>query len=281
MVRSWAADWFWIFKNLCYRTFKLLLSQPRFTTCKTFLELFVNELLLLKPPSPSPPKSTRSGTGLNNNASNRLVQVCRIISCCFPCVTWVGLWWECDPVGIVKSQDITLGHCKQIICCRLHQTLKVESNPGGRTSAVCEWGIQQVEMWQFSDAQAWIPQQPERAAVLSRVQYSVCDLLVRAAYQHCVCMQEMKSRSATLETCQIDHSCGRERWKQLGILHAPAHDVQLKKRCIGKLGAWLALLGVTQTRIIVTILTSAHTHTGNQQACIYYVTLMPVCYVCS
>ena len=76
----------------------------------------------------------------------------------------------------------------------------------------------------------------------------------------------MKSQSATLGTCQAKRTCGKGLWEIAGSLHAPAHAVQLKRRCIGKLRAQLTVLGLRQTSIIVMILTDTRIHTGTQQA---------------
>ncbi len=105
-----------------------------------------------------------------------------------------------------------------------------------------------------------------KSCSVARVLQSVCNMLVTAAYQHFACIQEMKLRSATLGTCQVKKTCGKGHWEWLGILRAPAHAVQLKRRCIGKLRARLTVLGLRQTGITVMILTDTHIHTGTQQA---------------
>ncbi|DBA96184.1 TPA: hypothetical protein ACH3X1_015662 [Trebouxia sp. C0004] len=80
--------------------------------------------------------------------------------------------------------------------------------------------------------------------VLSLVNHSCCPnstyhILNEAAVLRAVKIlhQEMKLQSATVGTYQVKETYGKGGWEGLGSLHAPAPAVQLKRRCIGKLGA--------------------------------------------
>ena len=112
-------------------------------------------------------------------------------------------------------------------------------------------------------------------------------MLVRAAYQQCVCMQEMRLQSATLGTCQVTKTCGKGHWEWLGILRAPAHAVQLKRHCIQNFRACLATLGLRQASMVVKHLTDSyciHIHIPVfiqllRKLCILCIILIPFCQV--